>query len=163
MPAVLSQGARKGFSTGLRCSFLYAPQKLSGSRRKRLFNPCARPPEASAANDTGMERIAPSRYRRLFPVRVFRLVLRRAQPQPGHQPTLQRRRLRWSLPVQRFPCQDIVSRDTVQLRQGGQHRDLWEPPARFTQLKIRAWKAGLCCRQSGKRFRFPGPGFSRCL
>ena len=42
-------------------------------------------------------------------------------------------------------------------------RRIWMAAPRFTQLKIRAWKAGLYCRQSGKRFRFPGPGFPRRL
>ena len=49
------------------------------------------------------------------------------------------------------------------LRQGNQQIRIRDRQSRFTQLKIRAWKAGLCCRQSGKRFRFPGPGFPRCL
>lgn len=59
--------------------------------------------------------------------------------------------------------QQLVSRDAKDLAQLNDFLRVWEGLARFTQLKIRAWKAGLYCRQSGKRFRFPGPGFPRRL
>lgn len=70
-------------------------------------------------------------------------------------------------------CRRSALRDPIRMAQemmddpflymhGNEHHIL-VGAARFTQLKIRAWKAGLYCRQSGKRFRFPGPGFPRRL
>ena len=62
-----------------------------------------------------------------------------------------------------FPLEEFQDAQPQHFSQGYQHADIWKSGSRFTQLKIRAWKAGLYCRQSGKRFRFPGPGFPRRL